>query len=354
MIGLNGATTGKPVTVFCRGLDSCENSLIFQAGQVCAYGEQTLYTATLNSVETINAYGYQSLMRSTINTDATIVDTLSIKAFGYQALYNADINCENGMTCNLICKGTGCEGGKYNCAIGATCNIVPAGCLSDNSVSDINGIVCPTFSVLTVSAMVNNEDIGNIDERKNERNDVRITKPDDGTPLIIKSDITECTGEGDCNGLVINDAIAECYGKDSCINANIDCRSGVNGYIKCGGEGSCNSARLQASWLIYCAGAGSCISSTWDVEGGSGTDMLCLGVESCLNTTYIGTISSTGYSPSIGCYGVESCRDTELDLNTYDTNGANGGKIWCAGYRSCINSQLLSGYSNYVYCPGIL
>ena len=95
----------------------------------------------------IKAYGTESLKKAIFDSDG--VSETTVQAYGELAGNEASVICRSGSACNLDCKGTGCSGLVHEGETGATCNIDPGGCALNNTVSDVNGIICPDVTTST-------------------------------------------------------------------------------------------------------------------------------------------------------------------------------------------------------------
>ena len=74
---------------------------------------------------------------------------MSLKIYGVDSGYGANVICQSGSTCSIQCKSAGCLNLDFICLNGATCSVSPQQCVEDNSVSDYEGVTCPTWKVST-------------------------------------------------------------------------------------------------------------------------------------------------------------------------------------------------------------
>ena len=176
----------------CAGSRSCYNTVIKNTAEIRAYGQTSLNNAKVTDVELIKGYGSESLSGATI--DSGSLSTMTVQVFGDSSGSGATIICQSGSTCSVACKGNGCLGLTYVCLSGATCDYNPTGCSTDNSVADVNGVSCPTFS----DTLVLEDDIEEFDDE-----------------IVIKADRTgDCNAKRECVGETINEYYTFCNGEE--------------------------------------------------------------------------------------------------------------------------------------------
>ena len=122
--------------------------------------------------------------------------------FGNSAGSDATIICQSGSTCSVACKGNGCLGLTYVCLSGATCNYNPTGCLTDNSISDINGVSCPTFTD-TLPLESDNEEFDTTDDK------AAVAKINDDACCD-----DDCDAKRECVGETIDQYYTFCNGEE--------------------------------------------------------------------------------------------------------------------------------------------
>ena len=206
--------------------------------------------------------------------------------------------CRDGAQCTVSCKSNACSDFTYICLTGATCNISPSGCLMDNSVTDVNGIICPTFTD-TDTIVVTSKDKDD-DQELMDKYGVII-------PDQIETDtaLGDCEAKQECVGGVINDA---------------------TGFSRCDGEESCKSATILTG--IQCRASRSCVLSVIDTNDNFNDE--CGGFQSCFKSDINATTSTTG---EVECDGPSSCAQSEIVAET----------IVCSGKLSCADSVNING-----------
>jgi len=319
--GCFGARITNANKVGCMGTQSCRRAVISTANSVRGYGYQSMYFTEISGSSSVRGWGYQSLTETIVDSQGLSRMTVEI----YTDSYQSQVICRSGSTCTVSCKGTGCGGITYVCLSGATCNVSPGGCVSDNSVADINGETCPTFTdTLSLEIFT--------DEADEDYEFDEFDEFDDGA--IIKADCVRCN---DCN------AKGEC--------ATLAATQGAT--TRCKGEASCFDAAFSDT-AVACEGSRSCAKDIFGNDGKENT--FCNGFQSCLNSE--GSIGETGfvgfeYFPCSGefacavaslqphgdtsCKGAYSCTRAVINVTEYATVNIEG---WQAANRAYIGGML--------------
>jgi len=352
----NAALKGRKV--LCQSKSSCKDTdIISEYIEINAM--RAGYRSTIYAPQQVYGYGYFGLTQAIIDSDNS-GEIMEVFMYGFMSGYGSTVICRENSKCILECKSSGCRELNYVCLNGANCVMKPQGCPTDNSVTRINGIDCPTYHTNIpnqgdiiksladpIYLQMIQEDNNDMDGIKIETSNTEIATNSvlDGDCLThqecqheqLTADSVHCFGQGGCFKSVIDGSkvddissnTALCYGDGSCAESTILKKHNVN----CGGFNSCisNEILMDLKGHISCFGSNSC--KTGFVEANT---IHCGGKRSCIHNKM--TIAS-----NVKCGGQESCSKTHINS---DEN------VLCQGQRSCKESEVIA--NNNVICGAML
>ena len=312
-------------SIACGGGHGCTESTIRNVDTLNLYGASSAISSTIKGTALIKGYGFGSFHRATIDSDG--IPTMTIKAFGWYSGVGATVICRSGTICHLVCRNDACNTLNFQCLAGSTCNISPSGCKLDNSVANVNGIICPSVTDGTTKVETLPFDDRWENEEENEYIKEIMSKMDDNREhqIDITADDTTCQEQLSCTGQILyDDGDVECNGESSCKNARIK-KGDTTGYINCNGQYSCDGATMRRPGAVSCNG-----------------------VDSCTTVRYFQSPiwhGATSYG-NVGCYAKGACKD----LVSQDAQAAfTGATATCGADSSCRRIHMKNGQFNNCY-----
>ena len=342
---LNSRPKYRIDSVTCAGYQSCTGSDIYSTDIVRGYAEYALSGTNLHGVSLVKGYAHRSISGTTI--DSVGIKTMDVKTFGYEAGTSSKVICRVGSTCNLVCRNTGCDSLTFRCFPGSTSNISASGCKRDNSVTDVNGIICPTV----INGLSENEEEAEgkdqsypwnsmlketqNEEKRQKEMDLRMMGEYGYQHDVDITTDTNCTVAQGCKGQTLNTDGVLCYGLESCVGSIMN----FDSTAKCYGESACIGAEMNEPNYVYCGAYKSCDDVTYDPS--STGDIVCNRKDSCTDII----AKHTSDVKEMSCFGDSSCKRMEIVSGNYDY-------LDCCGNRACYQSKITT--TSMINCHGML
>ena len=382
-VDLSIDTTSGDYDIDCWGLFSCAfvDTMYNYDGDIECMGELSCYQSNLEigtngGQDYLNVQGDHAAAQSTLTggyhnqamgsyswQNATvygIFDSSNFNLFGHNAGYGATIICGSGLTCNINCRGNGCNDIALTCDGSCTLNIdctsaeksdnCPTGyeipsfidlpSLLDIELSTYDNSYNPCFSTITDAINCGDYDECNGDTFNNQSTPVCCTSYQ---ACLLAGNITNSISESDLSSSIIDETAIRCDARFSCddVTNYIAAKNGGNIYFT-GRETTASSTGIIETtneYNIICSGYRSCYDGK---TMRNAKNLFCTGAQSCLDSVMIENIEVVYF------YGESAGWTSKID-NIFDS-------VYCSASTACyqttisnVNNSLFGGGYSALY-----